>query len=155
VFSRRLSLPGFPRALALWGALLLCGALALAAAAQARQAHGGPASPDGRYRGAAQGAPSIVARVQGRRVAAFSVTVRNYRCELGGDVGPLTARVEPAAAVGAGGRVAFMSGERAERVRVDARISRGVMRGRLRVLGTIATGQPCRSARVTFAVRRR
>jgi len=123
--------------------------------ALARQAHGGPASPDGRYRGSAPGAPSIVARVERRRVAAFSVTVRNYRCDLGGDVGPLAVRVEPDAPVGGDGRIAFTTGPRVERVRVDARISRGVLRGRLRVLGTIATGQPCRSPRITFALRRR
>lgn len=126
----------------------------VAAPALARQAHGGPASPDGRYRGAAPGAPSIVARVERRRVAAFSVTVYNYRCSFGGEVGPLAVRVEPDAPVGRDGRIAFLTGSRVERLRVDARISRGVLRGRLRVLGTIATGQPCRSRRITFAVRR-
>ncbi len=116
-------------------------------------AHAAPAL-DGRYRGAAPGAPAIVARVTHGRVAAFSVTVRSYRCELGGDIGPLRVRVEPAAAVGRDGRVAFVRGPRVERLRVQGRMVRGVLRGRLRVFGTIATGQPCTSDRIAFAVRR-
>ena len=112
-------------------------------------------------------APSYTARtdesrrltiaVRGARVTRVTTTVVRYECASFGDVGPLRVRVTPprdAARVGRRGRFSFVTGTRAERVGVAGTLGpSGDVTGRLRVSGTIATGEPCASRVVRFRSR--
>jgi hypothetical protein len=87
------------------------------------------------------------------RVARVTTTVVRYECDQFGDVGPLRIRVAPArpAPVGRRGRFSFVSGTRAERVGVAGTLGpHGNVTGRLRVSGTIGTGERCASPVVRF-----
>jgi hypothetical protein len=93
--------------------------------------------------------------IRGRRVARLTATLRRYRCATFGDIGPLRVDVRPGAPLGRGRTFAFTAGPPSERL--AARGTAGARRasGRLRVVGTIATGDPCRSRWVRFRVARR
>ena len=94
-------------------------------------------------------------RVRGGRVARVVVVVRRYACDPYGDIGPLRVDARPGARLGRGGRVAFAAGVPSERLRVIATLGPRRAAGRLRVRGTIGTGDPCASGWVRFAVPRR
>ncbi|HEU4657081.1 MAG TPA: hypothetical protein VFR97_06130 [Capillimicrobium sp.] len=119
---------------------MLATALALLAAAAPVQ--------DGDYRG-----ERVTLTVRDRHVVRARVTVRRFACATFGDVGPLRIVAAPHAPIAHDGRVAFTVGPPSERLALRARFARGgTARGRLRVRGTIATGDPCRSPRVRFVL---
>jgi hypothetical protein len=96
--------------------------------------------------------------VQGQRAAVTRVatTVVRYECARFGDVGPLRVNATPAtlARVDRRGRFAFVTGSRAERIGVAGQLhAGGAMTGRIRVSGTIATGERCASKTVRFRAR--
>lgn len=118
--------------------------IALAALALA-----GAPPADGTYRG-----DRVALVVRDGAVTEVRATVRRMVCDPFGDIGPL--RIASPVADGAideRGRVAFTVGPPSERLAVRARFDgRERARGRLRVRGTIGTGDPCRSPRVRFVV---
>jgi hypothetical protein len=93
----------------------------------------------------------VVVDVRGRVVVHVRVGVQRYRCTTFGDVGPLVVSEAGRAPVGRDGRFRFAAGEPAQRLTVTGRIRAGAgVRGTLRVVGTIATGQRCASATLSF-----
>ena len=104
--------------------------------------------PDGAYRGDA-----VTLVVRDHRIARVHATVRRYVCDPFGDVGPLLIRVAPDAGIARDGRVRFTAGPPSERLTLTARFARGGRAtGRLRVRGTIGTGDPCASPWRRFVV---
>ena len=92
----------------------------------------------------------------GARVTRVKGSVRVYGCDEFGDVGPVAFDVGARARTDRGGRFSFVAGERAERVGVAGYVREGgkLITGRVRVAGTIATGQRCTSDTVRFSLRR-
>lgn len=104
---------------------------------------------DGAYRG-----DRVALVVSDGAVTAVRATVRHMVCDPFGDIGPLRIVAPVAtAAIGDDGRVAFTVGPPSERLTVRARFGADRRaRGRLRVRGTIGTGDPCRSPARRFVV---
>jgi hypothetical protein len=97
----------------------------------------------------------VVVEVRGRTVVHVRAGVRRYRCETFGDIGPVVVARAGRARISAAGRFTFRAGARVERIVVAGRLRRGgVIRGTLRLTGTIATGQRCASALLRFTARR-
>lgn len=100
-----------------------------------------------------QGAPMRIA-VRGSRIVAIHLTLLRYVCDPEGDIAPLAVDrmldVDP----GADRVFGLTLGPPSERLRIDGRRSADgrQLRGSLRVRGTIGTGDPCRSSRITFAL---
>lgn len=122
----------------------------------------GPAVPaDGTYKGTTttdHQAVRIVV-VDGRVQTAFA-TVRHYRCDKFGNVGPVAVAVMPNAPVTArkfsfdGGRApSYLKMYGTFSARTTGR-TRNTVTGSLRAYGTIATGQTCTSPRRAFTLRR-
>ena len=89
--------------------------------------------------------------VRERRISRVATTVVRYECDQFGDVGPLRIRLAPDAHVDARGRFSFVTGTRAERVGVAGTLRRdGTVTGRIRVSGTIGTGERCESPAIRF-----
>jgi hypothetical protein len=98
----------------------------------------------------------VVVEVRGRAVVHVRVGIRRYRCETFGDIGPVIVSRAGHARISAAGRFTFRAGEEAERLTVRGRLlRRGRVRGTLRVLGSIATGEACRSATLRFTAARK
>lgn len=113
--------------------------------------------PHGAYRGATVRHGRVALEVRAHRVVAVAATVAPYRCATFGELGPVRVRVRvrPGARIGAGGRVSLAAGPAAQRLALRARFRRGGrVRGTLRLRGTIATGDPCRSPLLAFHARR-
>jgi hypothetical protein len=89
------------------------------------------------------------------RVTRVKGSVLAYECERFGDVGPVRFDVRVRARVDRRGRFSFVTGNRVERVGVAGRVSGTGVTGRVRVSGTIATGQRCESPVVKFHLRAR
>jgi hypothetical protein len=96
----------------------------------------------------------VVLEVRGRAVVHVRVGVRRYRCETFDDVGPVVVARAVHARVGRDGRFRFTAGPPSERLVVAARLARGTLRGTVRLVGSIATGQRCASATLRFAATR-
>jgi hypothetical protein len=97
----------------------------------------------------------IVLEVRGRTVVHVRAGLRHYRCETFDDVGPVVVAEGGRAHIARDGRFAFAAGEPAQRLLVRGRLrAGGVVRGTLRVQGTIATGQRCASAALRFRAAR-
>jgi hypothetical protein len=97
----------------------------------------------------------VVLEVRGRAVVHVRVGVRHYRCETFDDIGPVVVARAGHARVGRDGRFRFSAGEPAQRLVVSGRMgSGGVVRGTVRLTGTIATGQRCASASLRYTARR-
>jgi hypothetical protein len=98
----------------------------------------------------------VVVDVSGRSVVAVRVGVLRYRCETFGDIGPVVVRESGRARVGADGRFTFRAGEEAQRITVRGVLRRTTRRvtGTVRVAGSIATGQRCASATISFTAAR-
>ena len=92
--------------------------------------------------------------VRARRVVRVVVTVRRYACGVFGDLGPLRVVRRVSARVAADGTFRLTAGPPSERLTVRAVAGRRSASGRVRVRGTIATGEPCRSGWVRFRVPR-
>lgn len=108
-------------------------------------------------RGRASDGEAMRLALRSSRITAVRVTLRRYVCDPEGDIGPLmVAAVLPATRVHARGIFGFSAGPPSERLRVDGRLSADGRRagGSMRVHGTIGTGDPCRSPRVTFRLGR-
>ncbi|HEX6618220.1 MAG TPA: hypothetical protein VF024_01105 [Solirubrobacteraceae bacterium] len=97
----------------------------------------------------------VVLQVRGRAVVHVRVGVRHYRCETFDDIGPVVVARSGRAPGGRDGRFRFSAGEPAQRLLVSGRVARsGVVRGTVRLTGTIATGQRCASASLRYVARR-
>jgi hypothetical protein len=108
------------------------------------------------YSGATDEGRSIKIALDQGRVTHVATTITRYDCARFGDIGPLRVKATPAtpARVDRRGRFAFVSGDRAERIGVAGRIrASGIMTGRIRVSGTIATGERCASRSLLFRAR--
>ena len=122
--------------------------LALAAGA-------GAPSTDGAYSGRTTEGGKVTVVVEGGRVARVKATVRVYVCDPEGDIGPVRVVVRPDAPLTATRTFAFTAGPRSERLTLAGRLAgvRG-MHGKLRLRGTIGTGDPCSSPPIAFTARR-
>jgi hypothetical protein len=91
------------------------------------------------------------------RVTRVKGSVLNYTCDSFGDVGPVRFDLRVRTRVDSRGRFSFVTGDRVERVGVagHVRSGDGAATGRVRVSGTIATGQRCASPVVRFRLVRR
>jgi len=89
------------------------------------------------------------------RVTRVKGSVLDYECEQFGPVGPVRFYVRVRARVDRHGRFSFVTGDRVERIGVAGRIRGTTATGRVRMAGTIATGQRCESPVVRFHVRAR
>ena len=91
--------------------------------------------------------------VRGARVTRVRTSVVRYECDLFGDVGPVSVRVAPDARdarVDRRGRFSFVTGTPDQRVGVAGTLKHGRATGRIRVSGTIATGERCASPTLRF-----
>lgn len=106
------------------------------------------------YSGATDEGSRIDVALDGNHVTRVSTTVADYECARFGQIGPLRIKTTEAARINSRGRFAFVTGDRAERIGIAGRVRRtGVVTGRIRVSGTIATGERCVSNTVRFAAR--
>ena len=108
------------------------------------------------YRGHTAENRRIVVELRGRTVVGVRAGITRYPCADFGDVGPLVVRETLRATIGRDGRFGFTVGEPAQRITVTGVLRRRTHRisGTVRVLGSIATGQRCASARLRFTARR-
>lgn len=125
----------------------------MVAAAPPPPAHAATAPPLTLRGRTSEGAPMALT-VRGGRIVRVRVTLRRYVCIPEGDIAPIAVDDPAAARIGASGRFGFTTGPTSERLRLDGRVTRGgrAARGSLTLRGTIGTGDPCRSARVTFSL---
>ena len=105
------------------------------------------------YAGQTDDGTRLTLSARDHRIVRVTTTVARYTCDRFGDIGPLrvtaTARVRPDER----GRFAFVAGERAERIGVAGRVRGGhTITGRVRVSGSIGTGERCRPPLVRFRV---
>ncbi len=105
-------------------------------------------------RGRTSEGAAVALTLRGGRVVRVRVTLRRYVCVPEGDIAPIAVDDPASGRVGASGAFGFTAGPISERLRVDGRIGRDGRRARgsLILRGTIGTGDPCRSRRVTFSV---
>lgn len=138
-----------------FGSVLMRAALA-ATATLAVAPVAAPAAPaDGAFRGVTGEHRDVSLHLSGGRVTRVRVTVGRYVCSPEGDIGPLAVDVRVSARVGSRGTFGFSAGPSSERLRVDGRLGRGgVVRGRLRLAGTMGIGDPCASRPIAFSARR-
>jgi hypothetical protein len=87
------------------------------------------------------------------RVTRVKGSVRAYECKTFGDVGPVRFDVRVRARVGPNGRFSFVTGDRSERIGIAGRLHGTSATGRVRMAGTIATGQRCESPAIQFRLR--
>jgi hypothetical protein len=108
------------------------------------------------YAGRTDEGRRVAVATSGRRVTRVVGTVVDYECERFGRIGPLRVSVRARARPDRRGRFSFVAGERAERVGVAGTFqANGTITGRVRVSGTIATGERCVSPIVRFRARER
>ena len=91
--------------------------------------------------------------VAGRRITRVKGLIRTYVCEEFGAVGPVEVAYRMNAPIGRDGHFSFVTGNHAERLGVAGVIRGDRMTGRIRIAGTIGTGQRCRSRIVRFRLR--
>ena len=84
------------------------------------------------------------------RVTRVKGTVANYQCDRFGNVGPVRFDVKVRARIDRRGRFSFVTGNRAERIGIAGYVKRRKAHGRIRMSGTIGTGEPCRSATIRY-----
>lgn len=92
----------------------------------------------------------VTITVRERRVTRVRGTVERYECDEFGDVGPIRFDVRPRARVDRRRRFSFVAGERAQRIGIAGYVRRRSARGRIRIAGTIATGQRCQSPTIRY-----
>ena len=98
-----------------------------------------------------QGA-ALALTLLGGRIVRVRVTLGRYVCVPQGDIAPTRVDATADARIGPRRRFGFSAGAPSERLRVDGAITASGTgaRGSLSLHGTIGTGDPCRSPRVTF-----
>ncbi len=103
-------------------------------------------------RGRTSEGASLALTLRGGRIVRVRVTLRRYVCVPQGDIAPTRIDATTDARIGPRRRFGFSAGAPSERLRVDGAITASGTgaRGSLRLRGTIGTGDPCRSPRVTF-----
>jgi hypothetical protein len=125
---------------------LLTAALALGGGTSATAA-------DGAYRGRDPDGHRISVVVRDQHVARLTVAISTYRCALFGEIGPLVVTIAPVAPIAAAtGYAQFTRGPLSERL--SARVwltADGGASAIVRLRGTIATGDRCRSGALRFA----
>ncbi|HEY5142595.1 MAG TPA: hypothetical protein VII98_03755 [Solirubrobacteraceae bacterium] len=140
----------------MFGSILMRAALAAATALAVTPAAALAVPADGAFRGATAERRDVALTLSAGRVTRVRVTVGRYVCSPEGDIGPLAIDVAARARVGRRGTFGFTAGPRSERLRVDGRLgSGGLVRGRLRLTGTMGIGDPCASRPIAFSARRR
>jgi hypothetical protein len=92
--------------------------------------------------------------LDGATVTRVKGSVLAYECDQFGDVGPVRFDFRVRARVDRRGRFSFVTGNRAERVGVAGVVRGSTIRGRVRMSGTVATGQRCQSQVLRFTLRR-
>lgn len=103
---------------------------------------------DGAHRG-----HGVTLVVRDRHVVRVDTRLRRFVCDPFGDVGPVRVTVRPDAPIARDGRVRFTAGPPSERLTLRARFRPGGRAGgRLRLRGTIGTGDPCASPLRRFVV---
>jgi hypothetical protein len=88
----------------------------------------------------------LTVTVRDRRVTRVRGTVVDYECDPFGNIGPVRFNVRVKARIDRRGRFSFVHGDRAQRVGVAGYLKGDTAHGRIRMAGTIATGQRCESA---------
>ena len=84
--------------------------------------------------------------VRNHRVTRVRGTIADYECDDFGDIGPMRFDVKVKARINKrNNRFSFVHGDRAQRVGVAGYVKRYGAHGRIRMAGTIATGQRCES----------
>jgi len=91
--------------------------------------------------------------IQSGKVVSATAWTNVFSCELGGNIGPASVTVRPAARISSSGRIAFTSGRRSRRMAARLRYSKGKISGRIRVSGII--GGPCSSPTIPVVLRKR
>jgi hypothetical protein len=110
--------------------------------------------PDGRYVAVTGEGRRVTLIVRRRAVVRVRTSVRRYRCDVFGDIGPAHVDERGRAPIGPAGAFRIAWGDPAQRLTIHGTMDRrGRARGRLRVRGTIATGQRCASVALRFAPR--
>jgi hypothetical protein len=110
-----------------------------------------------RYSGRTTEGRAITLSLRGTAVVAVRTAVVKYPCDPFGDVGPIAVSETGAARVNRfTGRFSFAAGEDVQRLTVHGvwRRRARTIAGTLRVVGEIATGQRCASARLHFRAQR-
>jgi hypothetical protein len=127
--------------------------MTMVAAAPPPPAHAAAAAPL-TLRGRTSEGAAMALTVRGGRIVRVRVTLGRYVCVPEGDIAPLAVDDPASGRIGAAGRFGFTTGPLSERLRLDGRLATGgrAARGSLQVRGTIGTGDPCRSRRVTFSL---
>jgi hypothetical protein len=92
----------------------------------------------------------VVLTLRAGAVVHVRAGLQHYRCETFGDIGPVVVAHRGRARVAADGSFRFIAGEPAQRVVITGRLAGRRATGRLRLHGTIATGQRCSSATLRF-----
>ncbi len=139
----------------MFGSVLIRAALAAVTTLAVVPAAAPAAAADGAFRGATAEHRDVTLTLSGGRVTRVRVTVGRYVCRPEGDIGPLAVDVAVSARIGRRGTFGFSGGPSSERLRVDGRLGRGgVVRGRLRLAGTMGIGDPCASRPIAFSARR-
>jgi hypothetical protein len=102
------------------------------------------------YAGRTEEARRIVIEVKDRHVVLVHAAIDDYQCEQFGQIGPLRIHARANAQVDSRGRFSLRVGDRAETVIATGTITSERAIGTLRVVGTIATGQRCKSHTLSF-----
>ena len=112
------------------------------------------AAPPVTLRGRTSEGAAMALTVRDGRIVRVRVTLQRYVCVPEGDIAPLAVDDPASGRVGRAGGFGFTTGPFSERLRIDGRIGGAGRRARgsLIVRGTIGTGDPCRSRRVTFSL---
>jgi hypothetical protein len=92
----------------------------------------------------------VTIHVSKNRVTRVRGTVVNYTCDQFGNVGPVRFDVRVRARIDRRGRFSFVTGNRAERIGIAGYVKRRKAHGRIRMSGTIGTGERCRSATIRY-----
>ena len=106
------------------------------------------------YTGTTEEGKAIRVHASDRVIHRVTTAVVDYECRRFGQIGPIRVRVDTRAPVDRRGRFSFVEGERVERVGVAGTVrGDGTITGRVRVSGTIGTGERCSSPVIRFRAR--
>ena len=94
--------------------------------------------------------------IRGGTIVRVRIDIGRYVCDPEGDIGPLLIDDRPYVAIHASRRFVLSIGPGSQRLQIDGRLSADRRRagGSARLTGTIGTGDPCRSPRISFRAAR-